>query len=201
MNKVLRFSFLIEFWKVAGRHIPGKDYFKIELRQMLFICPICSDTKSNFMLLVVYSGESNFIVPRHFSWNKCVNCQIWVLQFISISFIRSLPRLCLESEWFLLSCWLSWLTDMSLCLYAFSCFLKNTVLSICLHLSNLDCDRTREHGISPISLSLESCFVKHNCKKDPLTDWSIPRHFKMIVVKEIWFEFISNFPLILIYSS
>ena len=42
---------------------------------------------------------------------------------------------------------------------------KNTVLSICLHLSNLDCDRKREHGISPISLSLEKCFVKHNCKK------------------------------------
>jgi len=42
---------------------------------------------------------------------------------------------------------------------------KNTVLSICLCLSNLDCDRKREHGISPISLSLEKCFVKHNGRK------------------------------------
>ena len=48
--------------------------------------------------------------------------------------------------------------------------LSENVLSISFHLSNLDCDRKREHGISPISLSLESCFVKHNCKKDPLTD-------------------------------
>ena len=39
---------------------------------------------------------------------------------------------------------------------------ENVLLSISFHLSNLDCDRKREHGIS---LSLESCFVKHKCKK------------------------------------
>ena len=66
---------------------------------------------------------------------------------------------------------------------------ENVLLSISFHLSNLDCDRKREHGIS---LSLESCFVKHKCKNQ-LTDWTIPRHFKMIAVKEIWFEFISIF--------
>ena len=66
---------------------------------------------------------------------------------------------------------------------------ENVLLSISFHLSNLDCDRKREHGIS---LSLESCFVKHKCKNQ-LTDWTIPRHFKMIAVKEIWFKFISIF--------
>ena len=167
MNKVLRFFFLNRILKSCWSSYSGERKLQDwALTNAIYLSNICSDTKSNFMLLVVYSGESNFIVPRHFSWNKCVNCQIWVLQLILISFIRSLHRLCLDGF-----CWAvagnpgpdfsepPWLRLLQLLSQ------KNTVLSICLHLSNLDCDRKREHGISPISLSLEKCFVKHNCKK------------------------------------